>query len=614
MQILSIQDLKKEFAGVTLFEHVSFAMNDNDRVALIGNNGSGKSTLLKMILGKEEITKGIIALAKGTRIGYLSQDVIENSNNTLYEEARHVFDDLIEKEEELNRLTKELENNPTSKELMDLYGRKQQHFASIGGYDYLYKIDMLLSKFGFTSDDYNRKITSFSGGERTKIAFAKLLLIEPELLVLDEPTNHLDLSTIEWLETYLKTYNGALLFVSHDRYFIDALCNKILEIENKTSFSFKGNYEDFIEEKKILYESQLRAYENQQKEIERMKRFIEYFRYKPRFVSRVHDREKKLEHLKKIDKPITQKQAMKIHFQGESLEGKEILNVEHLSLGFDNALVEDINFTVFGQNRIAIMGDNGSGKTTLLRIIMEDLLPLKGEIHFKRLVKIGYVDQHHFDVKGNETILENLLNEFPTLGEKALRNHLGKFNFCGDDYLKTLDMLSGGEKMRLILAKIILRNYDMLLLDEPTNHLDMVTRQALINALKEYKGTILFVSHDRFFVDELASHLLYFKNGKSYFNIGCYQDFKEIEQKLNLEAPKKIEKSNNVVKTEVKKSSFSPLKLEEKIRNLEKEIKDLKDAQFLEENYMDYKKMAKIEKQIEEKEKELLHYEELYLL
>lgn len=614
MQILSIQDLKKEFAGVTLFEHVSFAMNDNDRVALIGNNGSGKSTLLKMILGKEEITKGIIALAKGTRIGYLSQDVIENSNNTLYEEARHVFDDLIEKEEELNRLTKELENNPTSKELMDLYGRKQQHFTSIGGYDYLYKIDMLLSKFGFTSDDYNRKITSFSGGERTKIAFAKLLLIEPELLVLDEPTNHLDLSTIEWLETYLKTYNGALLFVSHDRYFIDALCNKILEIENKTSFSFKGNYEDFIEEKKILYESQLRAYENQQKEIERMKRFIEYFRYKPRFVSRVHDREKKLEHLKIIDKPTTQKQAMKIHFQGESLEGKEILNVEHLSLGFDNALVEDINFTVFGQNRIAIMGDNGSGKTTLLRIIMEDLLPLKGEIHFKRLVKIGYVDQHHFDVKGNETILENLLNEFPTLGEKALRNHLGKFNFCGDDYLKTLDMLSGGEKMRLILAKIILRNYDMLLLDEPTNHLDMVTRQALINALKEYKGTILFVSHDRFFVDELASHLLYFKNGKSYFNIGCYQDFKEIEQKLNLEVPKKIEKSNNVVKTEVKKSSFSPLKLEEKIRNLEKEIKELKDAQFLEENYMDYKKMAKIEKQIEEKEKELLHYEELYLL
>ena len=614
MQILSIQDLKKEFAGVTLFEHVSFAMNDNDRVALIGNNGSGKSTLLKMILGKEEITKGIIALAKGTRIGYLSQDVIENSNNTLYEEARHVFDDLIEKEEELNRLTKELENNPTSKELMDLYGRKQQHFASIGGYDYLYKIDMLLSKFGFTSDDYNRKITSFSGGERTKIAFAKLLLIEPELLVLDEPTNHLDLSTIEWLETYLKTYNGALLFVSHDRYFIDALCNKILEIENKTSFSFKGNYEDFIEEKKVLYESQLRAYENQQKEIERMKRFIEYFRYKPRFVSRVHDREKKLEHLKIIDKPMTQKQAMKIHFQGESLEGKEILNVEHLSLGFDNALVEDINFTVFGQNRIAIMGDNGSGKTTLLRIIMEDLLPLKGEIHFKRLVKIGYVDQHHFDVKGNETILENLLNEFPSLGEKALRNHLGKFNFCGDDYLKTLDMLSGGEKMRLILAKIILRNYDMLLLDEPTNHLDMVTRQALINALKEYKGTILFVSHDRFFVDELASHLLYFKNGKSYFNIGCYQDFKEIEQKLNLEAPKKIEKSNNVVKTEVKKSSFSPLKLEEKIRNLEKEIKELKDAQFLEENYMDYKKMAKIEKQIEEKEKELLHYEELYLL
>lgn len=605
MQILSIQDLKKEFLGETLFENISFSMNDKDRVALIGNNGTGKSTLLKMILGKEEITKGIIAIAKGVRIGYLSQEVIDNNNNTLYEEAMNVFETLINKEKELDDLTLLLEKNPSSKEIMDIYGKKMQQFDDMGGYDYKYKIDMLLSKFGFSKEEYNRKITSFSGGERTKIAFAKLLLIEPELLILDEPTNHLDLSTIEWLETYLKTYNGALLFVSHDRYFIDALCNKIIEIENKTSFLFKGNYEDFIEEKKIIYDNQLKAYNNQQKEIERMKRFIEYFRYKPRFVSRVHDREKKLEHMKKIDKPYSSNKDIKLHFKGESLKDKEILNVVNLSLGYSNELVKDINFSVYGQNCIAIMGDNGSGKTTLLKVLMDELKPLKGEVIYKRLVKIGYIDQHHFDIKGNETIIDYLLNEFPTIGEKELRNHLGKFNFCGDDYKKTLDILSGGEKMRLLLSKIILRNYDVLFLDEPTNHLDMVTRQALINALKEYKGTIIFVSHDRFFVDELATHILYFKNGKAYFNEGCYQDFKSIEEKLNLEKSD-IVKEKVVIVDNNRNSKNNSIRIKEKIEKLEKEIEELKKAQYIEENYMDYKKMAKIDKEINEKENELL--------
>ncbi len=612
MQLVAIQNLKKEFTGEVLFDNINFTINDKDRVALVGNNGCGKSTLLKMLINKEEVTGGVISLAKNTQIGYLSQDVIENKDNTLYEEAINIFAPLIEKEKELEKLTLKLAENPNDDKLIELYGKKQQYFTSIGGYDYHYKIEMMISKFGFTKDDYNRKISTFSGGERTKIAFAKLLLIEPNLLILDEPTNHLDLSTMEWLETYLKTYNGALLFVSHDRYFIEKLANVIVEIENKTSFSFKGNYERFIEVKKEIYDSNLRQYNHQQQEIERMKKFIEYYRYKPRFVSRVHDREKKLERLNKIDKPYEAKTHLKLSFQGEAIKGKKIFDVEDLFVGFSTPLIEHINFSLFGQDKIAIMGDNGSGKTTLLRVIMEELKPLKGNIYFKRQVKIGYIDQHHLDIKGNETILENMMNDFPTLGEKNLRNHLGKFGFVGDDYQKELDMLSGGEKMRFVLAKIILRNYDLLLLDEPTNHLDMLTRQALINALNDYQGTIIFVSHDRYFVDEIATHVLYIANSKMYFNVGGYQEF--LESKKDIIEQDTI---NQPVVNEIKskeKTSNSSLKVEEKITSIENKLKELKANQFLEEYYMDYEKSKKLENDIAALEKELKELEEKYLL
>lgn len=609
MQILSLQNIKKEFHGEVLFENITFSMNENDRVALIGNNGCGKTTLLKMILKQEEVTSGIIVTQAKKRIGYLSQEVIENIENTLEEEILNVFCNLRKKEQELEKIVEEMNAHPQNMELVDRYSKELEIFTAEGGYDYPYKIEMMLNKFGFRKEDFKRKILSFSGGERTKIAFAKLLLSEPELLILDEPTNHLDLSTIEWLETYLKNYSGALLFVSHDRYFLDALANKILEIENKTSFSFKGNYEDFIEAKKNLYESQLKAYIQQQKQIERMKRFIEYYRYKPRFVSRVHDREKKLEHLKKIEKPFQENAAIKMHFQGENLKEKELLEVQQLSFGYQEPLIENISFHFFTKNRLAIMGENGSGKTTFLKILMEELEPLKGQLIFKRQIRIGYVDQHQLQIKGDQTILEYFLDLFPMLGEKKLRNHLGKFNFIGEDISKKLDILSGGEKMRLIFAKIILNEYDLLLLDEPTNHLDMMTRQSLIQALKEYGGAIIFVSHDRFFVDELATHLLYFAHGKSYYQEGCYQDFKEKEEEiLNQKEEKKISPSSKE-----KKITSSPLKLEDKIREIEAEIKMLKEAEYLEENYMDYQKMRSLEKKIQEKEKELEKLENLYL-
>lgn len=615
MQVLNVQQLQIDFGDETLFKNVSFSINDRDRVAIIGPNGNGKTTILKIILGQLDKTKGEIAFAKGTSIGYLSQEVIKDLNHSLYEEVLEVFDDLIKQEENLRLLEEKISQNSNDFKLIEEYGKKQESFLKLGGYDYHYLIPMMLSKFGFHKEDMDRSLSSFSGGERTKVAFVKLLLMKPKLLILDEPTNHLDISTIEWLETYLKSYEGALLFVSHDRYFIDALANIIVEIEGGTSSIYKGNYSYYVEEKKLRYAQQLNAYNAQQKEIARLKRFIEFYKPKPRFVARAKDREKKLQHMKKIDKPYQEKKGLKINFSGDVYEGKEILNVQNLSIGFNEPLINNINFSLYGKDRIAIMGSNGCGKTTLLESLMKQTHILNGRISYIRNVNIGYIKQHQNDLDSNRTIIEEFLIEFPGLGEKNIYNHLGKFNFDFDDVQKKIGVLSGGEKMRVVLAKIILENYEVLILDEPTNHLDMVTRQALTIALNEFNGSIIFVSHDRYFVDELATHILYIDNSTPYFIKGNFLDFKEQEAKLLMLSDtleEKKENSKSIKKTIINKKR-SPLKLEELISKIEKEIKLIKEDQFLEENYMDYNKMQEMDKKIKDLELELSKLEEEYL-
>jgi len=615
MQILSIQHLKKEFGDNIVFDDVSFSINDHDRLALIGPNGNGKTTLLKIILNQIDKSGGDVVIAKGVTIGYLSQEVINNVEHTLKQEMLMVFDNLIAQEKLLSDMEIQISLEPNNLKLIDEYGKKQADFIEKGGYDYHYLIKMMLSKFGFNLNDLDRKISSFSGGERTKIAFVKLLLIKPNLLILDEPTNHLDIATIEWLEQYLKSYQGALLFVSHDRYFIDALANIIVEIENHTSMTYKGNYSYYVEEKKIRYEQQLNSYLNQQKEIAKLKRFIEFYKPKPRFVSRAKDREKKLEHMKVIEKPYQEKNQVKIKFDGDIYEGKEIIRVSEVSIGYNEPLVKDINFSLYGKNRIAIMGSNGTGKTTLLEALVNNKHILNGEVKYVRNVNIGYIKQHQEDLNSNNTIIEEMIQYYPSLGEKNLYNHLGKFNFDYDDANKKISILSGGEKMRVVLAKIILDNYEVLVLDEPTNHLDMVTRQALTLALKEYQGSIIFVSHDRYFVDEVATHLLYIDHQKPYFYEGNYSDFKEKEKDLftindDLTEKKVVEKKDPI-KVVLKKRS--PRKLEELILKTENEIKSIKEAQFLEENYMDYKKMQDLDKRLSELEAQLSLLEEEYL-
>lgn len=610
MQILNVQQLKKEFGDDILFEDVSFSLNDNDRLALIGPNGNGKSTLIKIILNEVDKTSGEVVLAKGTTIGYLSQDVITNLDNNLYDEVESVFSSLIEQEKKLKEMEDEISLNPNNVELIEEYGIKQNDFLEKGGYNYHYLINMMLSKFGFYKEDLTRTISSFSGGERTKIAFVKLLLIKPNLLILDEPTNHLDISTIEWLEQYLKGYEGALLFISHDRYFIDALANKIVELENKTSSFYKGNYTYYVEEKKLRYEQLLSKYNNQQKEIARLKRFIEFYKPKPRFVARAKDREKKLEHMKIIDKPVTENNFLKLSFQGNVYEGKEIISVKDLTIGYDKPLIKNLNFSLYGKDRIAIMGSNGCGKTTLLDALINHKHILNGEIKYVRNVNVGYIKQHQIDLNPDRTIFEEMQFNFPSLGEKTIYNYLGRFNFDYEDSSKKIAILSGGEKTRIVLAKIMLENYDVLVLDEPTNHLDMVTRQALILALQAYQGSIIFVSHDRYFVDELATHLIYVDHQTPYFIKGNFLDFKEQESKLLTISDELVEEKKVEKKVINKKPS---LKLEEQIKELEEEIKKVKEEQFLEDNYMDYQKMQSLDKKLKELETNLSKLEEEYL-
>lgn len=614
MQILDVQNLKKEFNGEVLFSNVSFSINEKDCLAIIGPNGNGKTTLLKMILGEEEIDGGNIAISSKTSIGYLRQEVIKDITHSLYQEVEDVFIDLIEEEKKLNSLEEKISFDPSNQKLIDEYSTRLNSFIERDGYNFRYKINMMLSKFGFHKEDLNRTLSTFSGGERTKVAFVKLLLEEPNLLILDEPTNHLDLETIEWLESYLKNYNGTLILVSHDRYFIEHLANKILEIDNHTSQYYKGNYSFYLKEKEMRYQTLLNSYNNQQKEIAKLKRFIEYFKPKPRFVSRAKDREKKLEHMEIIEKPYLSNLKLKLGFEGEINKGKEMIKVEDVSIGYNSPLISNITFTLRGQDKIAIMGSNGSGKTTFLEALLDNKHILSGSISFSKDCLIGSIKQHQNDLNDSLTVYQQIDYLYSSLSSQEIYDHLGKFNFDYDDDQKLIKNLSGGERMRLSLAILLLDNYNILVLDEPTNHLDMVTRQALTKALNEFKGCLIFVSHDRYFVDEIATHVLYFTKGKAYYLEGNYQYFKEKESVLfSLDNDFEEAPSVNKIEPAKKKNNNSLKKLEEKITKIEKEIKLLEEESFKEENYTSYQKSKEIDDKIRELKSQLAILEDEYL-
>lgn len=609
--ILSLQDVYKEFSGEKLFSPVSFIVRDHDRTAILGQNGSGKSTLIKMILGKEEVTSGSIIFSKNVKVGYLSQDVIEDVNHTLYEEALAVFKDLIQQEEKLLKLSKEVESHPDDVELLNSYSKLQTDFENKEGYTYKYKISLILNMFSFSKDDYSRKISTFSGGEKTRLAFAKLLLLNPDLLILDEPTNHLDIISIEWLEEYLKSYSGAVLFVSHDITFVKHLANHILDIENKTYTMYNTTYENFAIEKKNHYENLLAQYKAQEEEKERLNKFIKFYMPKPRFASRAHDREKKLERLENnaIDDPSKVKQRnLAINLKGEIREGKKLLDFNSVSVGYDKPLVSDINFTLFGRDRLAIMGANGIGKSTFGKVLMNELQPVSGDIRRYFHMSMGILRQDILSYQSEETLFQHFRDLYPRMENQDIYNGLARYAFSYKEANeKRLCDLSGGELMRVEILQLSLEDYDLLLLDEPTNHLDMLSISELIDALKDYAGTLVIISHDRDFIDKTCNKLLYLYHGKGYYFEGDYSSFKEKELNkiMNEEQELLLENKTNEVKTEVKEekkkvrlTKDDPEKVMVKIDKLETKKKALMDSCYLEENYTDNDKMKEIEKEI----------------
>lgn len=603
MYLLSATGILKEFQDEPLTSPLTFNIDENEKIALIGSNGCGKSTLIKMLIGELEPDKGHVTLSKNCTIGYLSQSVISDLSHTLYEEAEEVFKPLMEEEKFLEDLCEKIAEDPSNTELLDTYSHREPLFREKDGYNFRYKIRLILNYFKFKEEDYNRPITSFSGGERMKIAFAKLLLLNPSLLILDEPTNHLDISTIEWLEEYLKSYKGAILFVSHDRYFINSLATRVLEIEKGKLESYSGNYDKYAAEKKVRYESQLKLYLKEEKQKQKLEWFIKFYMPKPRFVSRAHDREKKLARLEKtrVEKPTEVKNKVHIDFQGKLRVGKRVFETKELAVGYDKPLISDIEFSFFGGDKLAIMGDNGSGKTTFIKTLLGNIKPYSGKICFYDNFNIGYLPQDGLLIRSNKTVLNYFRDLFPLLTLQEVYNTLGAFDFSREDDEKIVDNLSGGEKMRLVLSTLVEQKYDILVLDEPTNHLDMMTKEELIEAIGKYKGSIIIISHDRSFVDNLCNCLLYFENNKAYYYQGDYSHFKVVMLDDILQEKLDIEKAR--LEEERKQDTLYHLELE-KARVKFKDDKPLKPRPKLAKNKIE-EKMARLERLIGEDEVKL---------
>ena len=610
MALISFSNVTKYYSLNLILDHVTFQINKSEKVALVGSNGVGKTTIFKLILKEEEPTLvakedkvGDISILNGIKIGYLNQDAISDVNNTVREELELPFSSLKKDLERLNELAEKLGENSTEKDLEN-YNQLLEDLTNKGAFNIDNKIEEYISRFRFPEELLNEKIKTLSGGERMKIAFIKLLLVDYDVLLLDEPTNHLDISTIEWLENYLKDYKGTILFISHDRYFLNTLADKILDLENHVVTTYNMSYDNYLKEKEIKYQNLLAQYEKEEEEMARLKKFIEFYMPKPRFVGRAKDRVHKLEKLEAnhIEKPTKENKNIKFHIEGSNLKNKGLIEFNNVSTGYDSVLFPPFSFTLYGKDHLAIIGDNGIGKTTLAKAIMHDL-PLKsGEIKYLRELKIGYIKQNDYEFVSKDTCLDYLRKKYPNKLDKELRTALGRFLFKKEDVFKNCTLLSNGERMRLVLCDLSLSDYDVLILDEPTNHLDLVTKECLLNALKEYKGAIIFISHDRYFINSLADYVLYLSRDKSIVNEGNYDDFKLIfdksftEQNKNSEAENKVEAKENLVFDKIeKKEKLSNNKILE-YKNRAKEIED--ELSFIDDelsnDFEDYKKIDEL--------------------
>lgn len=630
--ILACKDISKSYGTDIVLEKISFNLEEKEKAAIVGVNGAGKTTLFKIITDKISYDDGQIYIPKGTTVGYLEQNIDIRSEKTIYEEMLSVFDSVFSLEHRLREMEAKMSSlsDEEYSSFMEQYARLQQEFEELDGYSCKSRINGVLKGLGFTEEEYSQQVFTLSGGQKTRVFLGKLLLMRPDLLLLDEPTNHLDIESIQWLEDFLKGYTGSVLIISHDRYFLDRTVTKIIDIENKKSTVYNGNYSFFINQKEAVRASLLKQYADQQKEIKHQEEVIKTLRQfnREKSIKRAESREKALEKMDKIERPENLPEKMHFRLSPRIQSGNDVLSVENISMAFgDNELFSNVSFEIKRGQKAALIGPNGIGKSTLFKIILGELSPVSGKATLGVNVFPGYYDQEHHELDDRNTIFDEIHNAYPNMTNGEIRNVLAAFVFTGDDVFKTIGSLSGGEKGRVSLAKIMLSKSNFLILDEPTNHLDMYSKEILEDAINSYEGTVLYISHDRYFIDKTAEITFDLsKTGVTKY-LGnytyCMEKKDEKERIAKLEAEEKpAAKKEQVIsdskadwllqkeeQAKARKKANEIKKVETEIEKAENRIKELDELMFDPEISADSMKLSELYEEKSSLEEKL---EELY--
>lgn len=632
MIIMQLNAISKSFGAEEILANIKLEIQDNDRIAIVGRNGAGKSTLLKIMAGELSYDDGELFKPKDLTIGYLSQHTALESNKTIWNEMLDVFEQLIIQEQELRTLEKQMEqaaslSTANFEKLLQDYDERQYAFEAAGGYSYQADIKAVLSGLHFQDYDYETPINELSGGQKTRLALGKLLLKKPKLLILDEPTNHLDIDTLAWLENYLNSYPGAVTIVSHDRYFLDKTVSIVYEISRHQTKKYHGSYSRFLDQKALDYDQELKEFEKQQTEIKKMEDFVQRNIVRASTTKRAQSRRKQLEKLERIDRPLGDEASASFSFKTNKRSGNDVLKIESLAFRYEeesDPLFTNVTLPVNRGERIALVGPNGVGKTTLLKVILGRLKPCYGHIQIGTNVQIGYYDQEQANLTSSKTVLQELWDEYPMTNEKDIRTVLGNFLFSGDDVLKLVHSLSGGEKARLALAKLMMQKANLLVLDEPTNHLDIDSKEVLESALIDFPGTIIFVSHDRYFINKITDQVAEMQRDGITLYLGDYdyyvekkQEEAEIEKLQQTETvvesidEKKLSfKEEKLIQSEQRKTERKIAKLEETIEALELEIAALEEKMTEPEIYQDHEMSLELMNKTSELKQELEQFME----
>lgn len=628
MIVLSVNGLTKSFLSENILENVTFSISDRDKVGIVGDNGSGKTTLFNLLIKDLSADSGDINFVKNINLSILKQNISYTSDKSVYEECLEVFEKIILLEKEIRELEIEMGNKDLSEEeirkLFDIYESKRHYFEENNGYSYNSKIRGVLFGLGFLEQDFSKSVNNLSGGQKSRLHLAKILLKPSNLILLDEPTNHLDIESIQFLESYLREYRGSCLIISHDRYFLNAVCNKIFSIENKKLKSFNCGYDEYISRREKDFEVNRHLYEKQQKEISRQKEIIQRFENygNNRFIKQASSRRKLLDKMDLIENPEIYKNSMKLKLVPEVESGKDVLTISDLSMGFnDKILFDDINLNVYKGDKIGLVGKNGVGKTTLFKIICNNLEAIKGKCDLGARVSIGYYDQEQKTLSNQNTVMDEFWDAYPKMNNFEVRSHLAKFNFFDEDLFKSVGELSGGERARLELLKLMLSKSNFLLLDEPTNHLDIESKEVLENAIVDYSGTVLIISHDRYFLNKVVNKIWYLEDGKITEFYGNYDYFleklnekDEVEEKLISKTEIEKEKKKKKEKEKEERAKKQKLKeIENKIFEIEEKIeicnKDIQNPEIFNDKDKFLQIGEDLSRLIKEKEKLYLEWE-----